>query len=174
MDFNFETSNTEIDNNSQAKSERGMRRECDCFELLSAYLDGEVTATERKQVEQWLASDAKMQLLHKRLLQVRQAMQSIPTPTTEISASQLSDRVFLRVRQRRFKKIAIWGGGAVAAVLVGAVSLLLPRSNTLVPQFAQSSSPNETDSETLTIAINQPVVPIPNAIPVLSPQKRSN
>jgi len=30
----------------------------DCFELLSAYLDGEVTATERRQVEEWLSTDA--------------------------------------------------------------------------------------------------------------------
>jgi hypothetical protein len=78
------------------------------------------------------------------------------------------------VRQRRLKRIAVWGGGAVAAVLVGAVSLLLPTSNTLVPQLAQSSPPTETDSEPLMIAVNQPVVPIPNAVPVVSPQKRPN
>jgi anti-sigma factor RsiW len=31
------------------------------FELLSAYLDGEVTASERKQVEAWLATDRAFQ-----------------------------------------------------------------------------------------------------------------
>jgi anti-sigma factor RsiW len=171
MDSNFENSNTEMD---KAKSDRDMLRECDCFELLSAYLDGEVTAGEKKQVEEWLVSDPKIQHLHKRLLQIRQRMQSMPIPTPEVTAAQLSDRVFRRVRQRRLKRIAVWGGGAVAAVLVGAVSLLLPRSNTLVPQLAQSSPPTEKDSEPLMIAVNQPVVPIPNAVPVVSPQKRPN
>ncbi|MEL6165322.1 MAG: zf-HC2 domain-containing protein, partial [Cyanobacteria bacterium J06628_3] len=40
----------------------------DRFELLSAYLDGEVTAAERRQVEEWLANDSSVQNLHKRLL----------------------------------------------------------------------------------------------------------
>ena len=33
------------------------------FELLSAYLDGEVTATERKQVEEWLSTDTDIKFL---------------------------------------------------------------------------------------------------------------
>jgi hypothetical protein len=36
----------------------------DRFELLSAYIDGEVTAAERKQVEEWLATDPTVQQLH--------------------------------------------------------------------------------------------------------------
>jgi hypothetical protein len=44
----------------------------DRFELLSAYLDGEVTATERKQVEEWLANDASVQCLYARLSQCPQ------------------------------------------------------------------------------------------------------
>ncbi|MFM8202724.1 MAG: anti-sigma factor family protein, partial [Dolichospermum sp.] len=47
------------------------------FELLSAYLDGEVTATERRQVEQWLSTDASVKCLYKRLLNLRQGLQNI-------------------------------------------------------------------------------------------------
>ncbi len=35
----------------------------DRFELLSAYLDGEVTAAERRQIEQWLATEPEVQSL---------------------------------------------------------------------------------------------------------------
>jgi len=34
----------------------------DRFELLSAYLDGEVTAAQRQQVEDWLGNDPEVQL----------------------------------------------------------------------------------------------------------------
>ena len=39
----------------------------DCFELLSAYLDGEVTATERKQVEEWFSTDTSVKCLYKKI-----------------------------------------------------------------------------------------------------------
>jgi anti-sigma factor RsiW len=38
--------------------------ELEKFELLSAYLDGEVTAAERKQVELWLQDDATFKAMH--------------------------------------------------------------------------------------------------------------
>ena len=38
------------------------------FELLSAYMDGELTAEERKQVQQWLDSDPEFHELYKQLL----------------------------------------------------------------------------------------------------------
>lgn len=44
----------------------------DTFERLSAYLDGEVTAAERQQVEAWLATDSEAQRLYQRLLNLRQ------------------------------------------------------------------------------------------------------
>jgi Putative zinc-finger len=46
----------------------------DRFELLSAYLDGEVTAPERRQVEAWLKSDPKMQALYARMLKMQQGV----------------------------------------------------------------------------------------------------
>ena len=36
----------------------------DRFELLSAYIDGEVTAAERGQIEQWLTTDPEVQCLY--------------------------------------------------------------------------------------------------------------
>ncbi len=50
------------------------------FELLSAYLDDEVTADERKLVAQWLTEDAHTQQMYQRLLMLRQAIRTAPVP----------------------------------------------------------------------------------------------
>lgn len=51
------------------------------FELLSAYLDDEVTAAERQRVAQWLMDDADAQKMYQRLLMLRQAIRTTPVPT---------------------------------------------------------------------------------------------
>lgn len=45
--------------------------ERDRFELLNAYLDGEVTAAERRQIEDWLTTDSAAQCLYSRALELR-------------------------------------------------------------------------------------------------------
>lgn len=47
------------------------------FELLSAYLDDEVSTEERQQVEQWLRSDAELRQQYETQLKLRQAMKSL-------------------------------------------------------------------------------------------------
>ena len=47
------------------------------FELLSAYMDGEVSDEERQQVERWLASDAQIQRHYSAQVRLRQAMKSL-------------------------------------------------------------------------------------------------
>ena len=153
----------------------------DRFELLSAYLDGEVTAAERKQVEEWLATDPVVKRLYTRLLELRQGLQSMPVPAASQSVEQTVDAVFKRVN-RRPKQILLWGGAAVAALFVGAVSGFLPGSDAFKPQFAQSpiegsgatqnaqlpNSASSVNSDALMIALDQPVVQIPKA-PVSMP-----
>ena len=60
----------------------------DRFELLSAYLDGEVTVSERRQVEQWLETDQNMRCLYSRLLKLRQGMRTMAVPASERSVEQ--------------------------------------------------------------------------------------
>ena len=48
-------------------------------ELLSAYLDNEVTDAERAQVEQWLAESVEFRQLHEELRAMRQELRSLPT-----------------------------------------------------------------------------------------------
>ncbi|MEC4983691.1 MAG: Fis family transcriptional regulator [Oscillatoria sp. PMC 1068.18] len=136
-------------------------QERDRFELLSAFLDGEVTATERKQVLEWLDNDPKAQQLHSRLLKIRHGIQAIPVPETQPTA-EISQQVFRKIDRRRWQKVACWGGGAIAAVFVGAVSGILPGAYSPLPRLAQSPEV-ETAAEPLMLAINQPAVEIPKA-----------
>jgi anti-sigma factor RsiW len=141
----------------------------DRFELLSAFIDGEVTAAERKQVQQLLASDADMQRLYTRLLKLRQGLQTIPVPPSDTRAQQTAQQVFSRIDRRRMRRTAIWGGAAIAAMFVSALSGIFPGSQSLVPEMAQAPK-QDSASEPLMIAVNYSVIEIPKA-PVASQQK---
>lgn len=138
----------------------GLQR--DRFELLSAYLDGEVTASERRQVEEWLATDAKTQCLYSRLLALRQGLQGLPIARSEQSVEQLVNQVTAKLdrQPRRW----LWGGIA-AALFAGALINTLSQER-YVPSLADSSgSSQEVPSEGLMIALNHPPIEIPAEIP---------
>lgn len=133
----------------------------DRFELLSAYLDGEVTAAERRQVEEWLASDAKTQRLYSRLLSLRQGLQALPVVKPEQDVDQLVERVTARI-ERRPRRL-LWGGLAIAALFLGALMTSMPREN-YAPSIAHSlDSSEDVPSNGLMIALNHPPIEIPKA-----------
>lgn len=147
----------------------------DRFELLSAYLDGEVTAAERKQVEEWLANEPTVQRLHARLLKLRHGLQSMPVPASTQATEQTVSRVLARLDQKP-KLSLVWGGAAIAALFVGAlVSSILPGQQSPVPQLAKGSQqpatinvPQGNANETLLVALDKPLVDIPKT-PVVVP-----
>lgn len=146
----------------------------DRFELLSAYLDGEVTAAERRQVEDWLANDVAVQRLYSRLLKLRQGIRTMPIPTAQQSPETTAEQVFAKVNRR--SRLA-WklGGAAVAACVIGAVTNWLPGRQTGIPQLAQQPQEQPTQAVTTPdalpmIALNNPVIEIPKAA-VASPTK---
>jgi anti-sigma factor RsiW len=161
-------------NRQDARSLDAIQR--DRFELLSAYMDGEVTADERRQVEDWLATDPTVQNLHSRLLNLRQAFQTMPIPESEqVSVQKTVDAVLARV-DRRPRLSVIWGGIAIAAVAVGAVGSFLLGDRSPMPQLANrntptesiQSSPNTPDSAVMLVALDKPLVSLPKA-PVADP-----
>lgn len=150
----------------------------DRFELLSAYLDGEVTAAERRQVEDWLANDPESQRLYDRLLKLRSSFQTIPVPAAQQPVEQTIELVYQRVDRRSRRRAVVWSGSAIAAVVLGAVSTVLPTRQLL--QIAQS--PHQ-EIEPLRVALNSPVVEIPKlgitppgeeSQPIESPQQQQN
>ncbi|MEG4405552.1 zf-HC2 domain-containing protein [Microcoleus sp. MON2_D5] len=131
----------------------------DRFELLSAYLDGEVTATERRQVEEWLTNDPTTKRLYSRLLMMQQSFQAMPVPASEQSAQELATKVLQRV-ERKPKQTWILGGGAIAALLIALVSGVGGERQLFAPQFARSPVSGESDG--LIMALNEPLVEIVN------------
>jgi anti-sigma factor RsiW len=152
----------------------------DRFELLSAYLDGEVTAAERQQVEEWLANDAGVQRLYARLLKLRQAFRTMPIPTPQHSPETTVQKVFDRVN-RPSRLTWTFGGAAIAACVIGAVSGWLPGRESGIPQLAQqpqiqtaqTAQEPTVPSSPLMVAINNPVIEIPKAA-VASPEQPMN
>lgn len=132
----------------------------DRFELLSAYLDGEVTAAERRQVEQWLDNDPVMQKLHDRLLSLRQGMQCLATAPVPMSNPEATVQQVMQRLERRPRRLAAVGGlTTVAAVFLGAVMAPMLRVST--PQYAEVPVPAP-ESAGLMIALDSPVVEIPH------------
>ncbi|MDX2100430.1 MAG: zf-HC2 domain-containing protein [Leptolyngbyaceae cyanobacterium bins.59] len=142
----------------------------DAFELLSAYLDSELTAVERRQVEAWLETDPTAQQLYKRLLKLRHGIQNLPIPESS-PAQQVAGSVFRKLGQR-FRQKLVWGGVGIAALLVAAVGGL-PNSSSLAPKLAtvetQQPARSLNKSDGLMIALDRPVVEIPKA-PVSMPE----
>jgi anti-sigma factor RsiW len=95
----------------------------DCFELLSAYLDGEVTAAERRQVEELLSNDQSVQKLYRRLLSLRQGLRNIPVPEQQ-PVEETVQQVLSKLR-RRSQRLWLVRGAAIAACAIGAVSGLM-------------------------------------------------
>jgi anti-sigma factor RsiW len=143
----------------------------DRFELLSAYLDGEITAAERRQVEDWLERDPVVQRLYARLLKLRQGVKSLPVPAPEQPLEQTVEQVISRI-DRRPRRALAWGGLAIAAMLVTAILGNVPGLDQPIHQLAFDPNPDEVSSDALMIALDRPVIDIPKA-PVSSPSSVS-
>ena len=137
----------------------------ECFELLSAYLDNEVSVEERRQVQYWLDNDPEIKKLYLQLSRLNQGVQNIPTPQETISTKQLSEQVFQSIdRTQRKRKVSIWGG-AIAALALATVSNLFTGSGNIPALKLAESSEQETVSQPImvAVAVNKPAVKIPKA-----------
>ena len=111
--------------------------ENDRFELLSAYLDGETTASERKQVEAWLETDPDFKHCYQQLLQMQRGMQSLPVPAAP-PVEETIERVMARIEHKK-PTVAVWAAaGTVAAVTVAAITGLFSNGGSFIPQTAQN------------------------------------
>lgn len=142
------------------ESWQGLKR--DRFELLSAYLDGEVTPAEREQVLTLLEHDQTMQCLYARLLKLRRGLQSMPVPASSQSVEDILARVQVRTERRPRRTVAAWGGMAIAALFVSAVmgSLALPGAINQIPdEESKSGLSNVSEPDTGKVRDKTPTVP---------------
>jgi hypothetical protein len=124
------------------------------FELLSAYLDDEVTPAERATVNQWLANDPAVRQLYANLTSVQTHTRRIPVPRSATSEEILSG-VMQRLdrRRRRFWWVS---GSAIAATITAVLTSLVGSVNAPAPQLASHRSP-------LSVATSLPESPTPEA-----------
>jgi predicted anti-sigma-YlaC factor YlaD len=123
------------------------------FELLSAYLDGEVSLDERKQVEAWLASDAQFQQTYQQMLSLQGSLRSMPAVAPSMPTEELIGQVMQRLDRK--PKLWAWGGlgAAVATLFIGAMSGLLTGNQSGNLQMAQQPKPQPQ------LTIPQPSIP---------------
>jgi anti-sigma factor RsiW len=152
------------DRSSNLNNQEGTNAKENCFELLSAYLDGEVTPQERHQVQYWLDRDPEIKKIYLQLHRIHHSIQGLNIPVTKASTPQLSEAVFQKLDRRQQKKrIFVWGGGTVAALCLVALSNIF--SSTSSPNFKLANSPEKeqlvNQSLMVAIAIDKPTVKIP-------------
>ena len=109
--------------------------ERDRFELLNAYLDGEVTAAQRRQIEDWLITDSAVQCLYARALELRQKWQLMSPLAQQPIASEVKQ--MFSCRKTKPKRNVLWKATILAAVLLGTLSGVLPERQSPVLPFAQ-------------------------------------
>ena len=154
------------------------------FELLSAYLDDEVSATERQQVEEWLATDADFHSQYLNLCRLQYGLRSLPHPHRSMSPEQAVENVMARANRK--PKLIIWGslGVATAAVVMGGIAGLFSGNTNPIPQTAQEPVDPKSvfvnpplaepiDPSELMIALDQPPVDVPVEASIRRPQPPS-
>lgn len=141
------------------------------FELLSAYLDNEVTPAERQQVERWLQEDSAFRVLHQRLRCTQQSWAEMPMAAAVTPTPQYAEEVFAKIDQRRQRHWLKIGGGALAAAALaigGTLAAGWDSFSNPVPQMAQASLPLSAPTipeflpnpAPLMVALNKPIVNI--------------
>ena len=142
------------------------------FELLSAYIDGEVTNTEEQMVEQWLSDDVDFRRLYHQQIKLRQLLVDLPVPVAANSSIKaetnvIIDRVFAEIdkrSQRRKWKLA--GFGVSVAAVVGILGSMFTFNSS--PQFSPVANsiknPAITIEEPVLIAMEEPLVPVPKSM----------
>ncbi len=127
----------------------------DRFELLSAYLDGEVTPEERRMVLSWMSSDPKAKCLYNRLMRLRQGFREGvhgQTYDAEATVAQVFQCINYRMKLAGMAGFGVFVLGALS-VLSGGIG-----NHQNIWRWASSMQP-----EYLEVALDQPAFPIPKA-----------
>lgn len=126
----------------------------DRFELLSAYVDQELDASDKKLVEQWLKEDPTYREQYRQLLQVQKLLIDLPVPNTlpsEVLVNQVMTKITKRSHQR-------WG------LIAGGTALIATVFSLGSYQYQQLKLAEATSSEEqLILAMEVPIIPLPSS-----------
>ncbi|MGF1459959.1 MAG: anti-sigma factor family protein [Leptolyngbyaceae cyanobacterium] len=129
----------------------------DRFELLSAYLDGEVSPEERRLVSIWLDQDPETQCLYRRLLQLRQGFQKLPYEQWQVADTCETAQQVFRKLNRRLRMSYMAGMTAAAVVVVGIFSGALHP----IERISGGTTAATPSEDNLEIALDQSPIAIP-------------
>ena len=147
-----------FDGFDQRRVECADDQEQERYQLLSAYLDGEVTVDERRQVQEWLDNDSAFQQQYIKLLQLKQAIPRIPIPQGEILPEELSERVLAKIDRQRIRRLVLCSGMVLTTVATGLFSsLFLGKDTSLLQRAKAPISAPQVEADPLMIALNQPM-----------------
>lgn len=93
---------------------------CEQFELLSAYLDDEVTESERALVEYWLATDPVIRHAFQTLGGLSRSISQVPVPQSA-TVEQTVRAVMARI-DRHHRRVHWLGGSAIAAAVTAVIA----------------------------------------------------
>ncbi len=136
----------------------------DCFELLSAYIDGELSPSEKHQVQTWLDQDPKIKHLYTKLLVLQGQMQHSVAPPSQQSVTEITTGVFQSIERRRRRCQLIWGSGAIAASALAIISGMIPGTSPFGLKMAKNPTPATFPAVMLAVAVNTPAIDLPLAI----------
>jgi len=156
----------DFDRDDAADSERLAQLSTDNFELVSAYLDGELSPAEKNQVQSWIDTDPELKAVYTRMLTLQSQMQNLEVPPSSIGVEEITNRVFQSLDRRRRQRRLMLGGGAIAATLVATLTALIPGIGGSNLQMAQSPEKVESkaDMVMLAVALNKPAINIPKSV----------
>ena len=138
----------------------------DSFELLSAYIDDELSPSDKKQVQTRLDRDPQFKQLYIQLLNLQGQIQNFVVPSDDTSTAEITDRVFQSIdRSRNRKRRLVLGSSAIAASIIAAFSGLFGGFSSFSPNMAKVNSPNNASrSVMLTVAVDRPAIDIPKSV----------
>jgi anti-sigma factor RsiW len=161
---NFDHDQSMVSSNQQKKLPT------DNFELVSAYLDGELSPTERYQVQKWIDEDPQVKQLYHKLLALQGQIQSLEAPPNQRTVGEVTEQVFQSLDSQRRRRKLLLGGGAIAASCFATITGLIP--GVMPPSLRVAQSPNSREfapnvapeQVMLAVALNKPAINIPKLV----------
>ncbi|MGL5831834.1 MAG: anti-sigma factor family protein [Waterburya sp.] len=155
---------------SMVSSNQQKKIPTDNFELISAYLDGELSPTERYQVQQWIDEDPQVKQLYHRLLALQGEIQSLEIPPDQKTVGEVTEQVFQSLDRQRRRRRLLWGGSAIAASCLATITGLIPGLMPSSLRVAESPNSREfspavaPEQVMLAVALNKPAINIPKLL----------
>lgn len=144
-----------------ADSQRLAQLSTDNVELISAYLDGELSPAEKAEVQSWIDLDPELKAVYTSMLTLQSQMQNLKAPASTRSVEEITNNVFQSLDRRR-RRIWLWGSAIAASAIAGITGITGIGGRMQVARTPNLRG-NQADLVMLAVALNKPAVNIPKS-----------